>query len=104
MQIPTNDKDKHIQLVMRGNREKQEFFHYLLAQFDRDWPFKPKESLVCKICSGGIYKNPRFVPTQLKALSYQINDLKAAKGNLKIKIRGFSPHKTCYDIALKGGK
>jgi len=95
-----DNKDKHIQITLRGHKQKQAFFHHILAECDRDWPFKKDSSLVCKICGGGIYKNPRFVPTQLKNLAVQINKMSRIPGHLKIKIRSFSPAKTCFDVAV----
>jgi hypothetical protein len=92
-------EDKHINLILRGSKVKAKFFHALIRECDRDWPFKDGESLLCKICHGGIYKRPRFSPMMLKALAAQINAL--PNGNLKLKIKDFTPARKCFDIAVK---
>jgi hypothetical protein len=94
-----NDRDKHIHLTLRGSKEKQGLFHWMVHDFDRDWPFQEKTSLLCKVCNGGIWKNPRFLPSQLKILAKQINGL-PGEGHLKLKIRSFLPAKICYEKAL----
>ena len=92
-------RDRHIHLTLRGSKLKQKFFHQMVLNFDRDWPFKPKTSLLCKICGGGVYKKPRFVPSQLKLLARQINELPGTQGNLKVKIKSYAPAKACFDLA-----
>ena len=98
MTVTSPDRDKHISFTLRGSKLKQEFFHQLLQDFDRDWPFQPSASLICNICHGGIYKAPRFQPMHLKALASQINSLKS-EGHLKLKIKSYSPASACFDIA-----
>jgi len=92
------NRDKHIKIVLRGSKLKQEFFHHLLADFDRDWPLKPNNSFICKICNGGVYKSPRFSPSSLKSLASQISAL--PQGNLKLKIKSLTPAQKCFDVAL----
>ena len=102
----------HVKLQLIGNKEKQDFYHFLLRKMDRDWPFKMKKwnieekkmgwaVSICKVCGGGIWNEPRFEPKGLKALGKQVNEMKELPGHLKVKIRGWKRHEICVETMMK---
>ena len=88
----------HIHVKIKGSLQKIEFLHYLLDQLDRDWPYKPQTSNICKVCGGGIWKSPRLDMDQLKILGKQINSLGTLDGHLSIKVRSWRDGEKCLEV------
>jgi hypothetical protein len=99
--MPTEPRKIHIQLILTGNKIKQEFFHHAMRGLDVDWPFKKdsKNEIYCKICSGMIWSRPRFEIADLKTFARQLNDAKFIPGHLKLKIKQFRKQEVCMAVA-----
>lgn len=75
-----------------GNKQKWEFFNYLIKSTDRDWPVNKDKSnprVYCKTCDGWIWRSPRFDREKVLAIASQINHLDTLPGRLKVKLRKF---------------
>ena len=62
-------KKTHIRIEYSGNRQKWEFFNFLLQDLDKDWPFAKTKKEACEVCGGCVWKNPRFGSDKIKIIS-----------------------------------
>ncbi len=95
----------HIKLKMTGNKSKISLFNTILADADRDYPYRPdreKGPLTCGKCGGAIYRAPRYKPMHLLGLATQINATDLLPGRFKLKIKRFCKEGTCAQKAAQG--
>ena len=95
-----HNTDAHVKLKVSGNLQKIAFFHYLVGQFDNDWPWspnrrRPEKDLKCTQCGGAKYHNPRFDADDIKKFSEMVNAHKDMQGNLKVRIKMFRKGGEC---------
>jgi len=92
----------HIKLKMTGNKSKISLFNTILADADRDYPYRPDRvggPLTCGKCSGAIYRAPRYKPVHLLGLAEQVNMTDLLPGRFKLKIKRFCTLATCDRVA-----
>lgn len=103
--LTPNDKLHHIRMKLTGSKEKISFYHFVLRDFDSDWPIDGEMNIKggrCGVCGGLEWNNPYFDLKQLKLLAKQINAMKGLKGNLKLKIQRLATARSCERPGLGG--
>ena len=82
---------KHLKMKLRGSQRAIEFFHYICASIDTDWPWKKGEPKECPKCYGVHYVNPVLDAPEIRKIAEM-----AGVGKCKIKF--FSDAKLCLEV------
>lgn len=96
----------HVRFKTTGSHEKREFFDFLMARIDSDYPFPP-ESLVlisegrrktqptCSTCGGKKWPRPIWGPEEVKRLAKQVNQCKELPGHFGLRVKRWEREDKC---------
>ncbi len=97
-------QDWHLMMNLRGSGDKQDLFHYIIGEYDSDYPYTSDVAAeVCKNCGGLVWRAPAFGAKELHQLVQQINSQSKLRGHLRLKLKRFVEKSACKESSKAVG-